>query len=472
MPRSISVAMVVRDGLAPLAESLSGIAGIADEVRMVDTGVHEEVTEAGRRLNVKATCFIWCDDSSAVRNESLRGCTGHWILTLDANERIGRDDLPKVRTLAEGPLTQAYRFPVRHYTNCDAVPGFQRCAADDPNARGFAGWYEGSEVRLFPNGGVARFEGLIEESVAGSLDGQGIRVVSCDAPIHRYPFLGDPGEVLGNEGRYPFCEEAGVPAGVDDARGYAQLGDRYAEGGDHRDAVAAYRQSLKRDPANAEVLKNFGRSLRKLTRREDAKRALRLALQLRPGLAEAWGNLGILYADQKEWPLSVECFTRGMASDAFWADGPRYLSLALEGSGRIGEAAKAARQAVEMNPASLEALTLYVHQMVRLERRGEARAFLEGLIEAGARQAELRNAVGELCYYDELYDEAVGHFAEAAQAGLACAHNNLGVVYCRQQRYIEARDAFENCLAKDPGNRGARTNLERILQHVGAEQAG
>jgi len=153
-------------------------------------------------------------------------------------------------------------------------------------------------------------------------------------------------------------------------------------------------------------------------------------------------------------------------ADASWQEGHRYLGVALEGAGRIEEAALEAEKALAANASSVEALKLYIHLMLRLEKRAEARRFLESILAKGVRDAEIRNALGELAFYDNLLEEAKAHFREAGRCGFAGAYNNLGVVLYREKRYAEARDAFEECLAADPGHRGARANLEKTLGYL------
>jgi len=458
--------MIVKDEARHLAECLDGMAGLADEVCIVDTGSKDATVDIARQYGARISVFIWCDDFSAARNESLRQCTGDWVLGIDADERIAAEDVAKIRSLAEGPINVCHRFVTRNYTNTETVSEFRPCATGDPVARGFAGWYPSAKVRLFPNHLGAQFEGKVHELVHESLARLGIEAVACDVPIHHYPYLKDPEQVIAKQEQYLQLGHEKVRAQPDDPKGYVELGNQYADVGDYAGAAAAYREALKRDSSDPVVLKDLGGVLHLMKRSDEAKSALKLALQLDPALAEAWRNLGVIYADEKDWPLARECFQQGLDLDPAWADGHRCLSVALEGEGRMEEAAAASREAVALRPDAEPALKLYLHQMLRLEKRAEARDFLGGLVAEGAGNAAIHNAIGELYYYDELLDEAVTHFSEAGRLGSAAAYNNLGVVCHLQERYAEARTAFEQCLAAEPGHRGARANLEKTLKYI------
>ena len=396
MARSISVALIVKDESDLLAQCLSSIRAAADEICVVDTGSRDDTVDIARRFDARVSSFPWADDFSAARNVSLDRCTGDWVFILDVDERIAAEDLPRIRALADGPLDCGYRFITRNYTPVVSVSEFHPCAPDDPLARGFPGWHPSVKVRLFPNRIGARFEGKVHEIVTPSLEARGVRLLSCDVPIHHYAYLKSAARLAGKQALYLRLGLEKIAANPSDPNAYAELGNQYAEVGDFARAAAAYRDSLQRDPSNAAVLKDLGGVLYLLGRREEAKHALRLALERNPSLGDAWRNLGVVAVNELAWPLAVECFERGLALDPSWADGHRYLSLALEGEGRLAEAAASAREAVAANPDSTEAVSLYVHQMIALGRRSEARGFLATFLRPGAPQTNLRNAMAQL----------------------------------------------------------------------------
>jgi len=461
--------MIVKDESEHLAQCLESISGLADEVCIVDTGSKDNTVEIARQRGAKISFFIWCDDFASARNESLRGCSGDWIFVLDADERIAPEDIARLRALAEGPTNVSYRFTTRNYTNTESVGEFERCASDDPHARGFAGWYPSAKVRLFPNNVGAEFQGKVHELVNNSLAERGIQIADANIIIHHYPYMRSPERIVQKQAQYLQLGHQKIVANPNDPKAYFELGSQYAEVRDYPNAAAAFRDSLKLDPSNPVALKDLGGVLHLLRKSEEAKRALRLSLELDPGLSDAWRNLGVIYADEKDWALSIECFERAVELNPNWADGYRYLSVALAGGGRLIEAAAMTQRALQMNPDSKEALMLFLHQALRLEQRQEARVFLKSLLQQGATNPAIHDALGELCYYDQLYQEAIGHFTEAAKHGIVSAFNNLGVVLYHQGRYAEARDAFEKCLAADPSHRGARTNLEKSLAHLRAK---
>jgi tetratricopeptide (TPR) repeat protein len=81
--------MIVRNEGHQLDECLSPIAGLFNEIVVVDTGSQDNTRQAAERYAARVVDFPWCDDFSAARNESLKHARGEWIFWLDADDRVG-----------------------------------------------------------------------------------------------------------------------------------------------------------------------------------------------------------------------------------------------------------------------------------------------------------------------------------------------------------------------------------------------
>lgn len=310
MAPRLSVAMIVRDEADMLPEFLESIQDFPDEVCLVDTGSADATAEIARNRGCRVFSFPWCDDFAAARNESLRHCTGDWILVLDADERIAREDRDALRALIAGPRDRAYRLTTRNYTHAAYLAGFIPCAPDERLARGFAGWSPSTKVRLFPNGSGALFEGRIHELVNDSLERLGIQVLAADIPVHHYPLLQKPDRLRHKQELYLRLGHRKVESEPDNPQGWVELARQYAETGDFGQAAAAYREAARRAPSSPEILKELGAVLLLAGRVPEAEKALTLAVQSDAGLVDAWRNLGILHAAAGRWREAVDCFQR------------------------------------------------------------------------------------------------------------------------------------------------------------------
>ncbi len=88
MPVSLSLAMIVKNEERVLGRILSQVAGLCDELVVVDTGSTDGTVALAESLGAKVFHFDWIDDFAAARNEAFSRCAGDWILWLDADDLI------------------------------------------------------------------------------------------------------------------------------------------------------------------------------------------------------------------------------------------------------------------------------------------------------------------------------------------------------------------------------------------------
>ena len=84
----LSLAMMVKDEERFLEDALASAKPVVDEMIVVDTGSTDRTVEIARDMGATVSHFDWCDDFSAARNATLERATGHYILVLDADERL------------------------------------------------------------------------------------------------------------------------------------------------------------------------------------------------------------------------------------------------------------------------------------------------------------------------------------------------------------------------------------------------
>ncbi len=378
--------MIVRDEAAHLPECLADLAGLADEICVVDTGSADNTVDIARAFGCRLAFFPWRDDFAAARNESLRLCRGEWVFVIDADERIAAADRPRLRALTDAGPRCCYRFITRNYTNEAHLSDFTPCAPGDPFACGFAGWHPSGKVRLFPNHVGARFEGRVHELVNRSLESQGIAVVDSAIPVHHYP-LARPAETVRRK------REHYLRLGIekrrerpDDPHAAAELGAQYMELGDYAAAAAAYRDAVRLDAAAVEKsggapnpawLRELGGALHLAGRSEEAAQALRIALKLAPESPGGWRNLGVVQAARNAWSEARDCFARAAALAPHDSEIRRHHAVALARTGEMDAAAAEARAALHCNPLSAPAAEFFVDIMTQTGRREEACNFLE-----------------------------------------------------------------------------------------------
>ena len=97
----LSLSMIEKNEESMLPGCLESVKEVVDEIVIVDTGSSDRTKEIARSFGAKIIDFEWVNDFAAARNESLRNCTGEWILYLDADERL--KDLIRIEVYGLSP---------------------------------------------------------------------------------------------------------------------------------------------------------------------------------------------------------------------------------------------------------------------------------------------------------------------------------------------------------------------------------
>ena len=115
---SLSVCMIVKNEAEHLNEFLTNHASLADEFIIVDTGSSDNTKKIASSFpKVKLVDFVWNDDFSAARNESIEHATKDWILILDPDERIAKEDFERLRQACETKKAKVFVLTQINYAN-------------------------------------------------------------------------------------------------------------------------------------------------------------------------------------------------------------------------------------------------------------------------------------------------------------------------------------------------------------------
>jgi glycosyltransferase involved in cell wall biosynthesis len=109
----IGLCMMVKDEANRVVDGLRDIVDLFDQVVIFDTGSNDDTPRLLRdRLGVEpihtrldpARCHCHCD----VRNRGFALLHTPWIMSLDADERISRDDLARLKEMDDDPSVSGY----------------------------------------------------------------------------------------------------------------------------------------------------------------------------------------------------------------------------------------------------------------------------------------------------------------------------------------------------------------------------
>lgn len=180
----ISLCIIIKDEEKSLEGFLAHHRKLADEIIVVDTGSKDNSAAIAKRFTARVFHFKWADDFSLARNFSILQATEQWIVWLDPDERICRNDFDRIRMLARDTSCLGYSFIQKTFTNASCVARFTR---GDKN--GFRGYYIRRICKMFQNSAGIRFQYPVHESVKGHIDELGGKIKRTGVVIEHYPEL-------------------------------------------------------------------------------------------------------------------------------------------------------------------------------------------------------------------------------------------------------------------------------------------
>ena len=161
--------MIVRNEEANLPACLASVAGLFEEMIVVDTGSTDGTKAVAIAAGARVFDFPWCDHFAAARNESLRHSSNPWIFWMDADDRLDAANRDRVKD----------RFA--HLPE-DNVAFMMRCLCLEK-----PGGVEGiffEHVRLFRNHPQIRWQYRIHEQILPAIRRLGGHECPSDVVIH------------------------------------------------------------------------------------------------------------------------------------------------------------------------------------------------------------------------------------------------------------------------------------------------
>lgn len=161
----VSLSMIVKNEEKYLPGCLENVKDIVDEIVIVDTGSTDNTKKIAQSFGAKIYDFPWQDDFALARNESLKHCSGEWIIYLDADERIVHPGPQELRELLK---------------STDKSIGAYYCLIESEHYQmdGSTEVHRGGYPRIFRNLGYPKikFIGRVHEQIAPAIFQNGLSI--------------------------------------------------------------------------------------------------------------------------------------------------------------------------------------------------------------------------------------------------------------------------------------------------------
>jgi glycosyltransferase involved in cell wall biosynthesis len=436
---ALSVCMIVKDEANHMEEALANFQAFADEIIVVDTGSSDETKAIAYRFTPFVFDFEWCDDFSAARNYSLAMAHGRYILWLDADDRLTRENREKVNMLKSyfDDRTAFYLL------------------LQDHGALGPSGFCH--QLRCFPRKEEVRFRGRLHEQVYSSIAEAGLRTTKTDIVIDHHGYA-DPALFARKMRRNLALLERERAEGCEDERILFSLAVTY--------------ERLNRNPEAMKAMEDA------LLRLEKLHRGLIPQRQLSDPyfLVEAHFFLARLHLDRGEKQQALRhlikaelmvtadpntCFRMGCFYQELdrHSNALRFFQRALKGKPVVG-----------FHPATamLPGKEIYLHISLSLMCLDQEPLAVEGLKESGNPECDELSGwewlgfhalkLGRLPVALRAYERAFQSGAELSPDGCC----NLGLLYSKQGLPQKALEFYEAALRKDPRHVSAMANMANL----------
>ena len=342
----LSLCLIARDEAPFLERCLASVAGLVDEVVVVDTGSTDDTLAVARDQGARVYQASWTGDFSRARNFSLQKARGDWILVLDCDETVAVRDHDQIRATVDSGQAEAYRLTTRNYTDAEDRVGFQACRGEYGEEEGqYRGWFPTTKVRLWRRRATVRFEGAVHELVEPSLAVAGLAVGDCPVPVHHYGYAAKDRSGV----RYLEAGERKVRERPHDLRARYELAIAYRDAGRLDEALESIKEvgaGLASATPGTElyleeelVLLVHGDILERLGRGDQALAVYGDAVQRFPGSFQAYNNMGAALGRRGDAEGARRCYRRG-------------LELAPDNAVLADNLARLERAAVSTVPAS------------------------------------------------------------------------------------------------------------------------
>jgi tetratricopeptide (TPR) repeat protein len=171
----LSLCMIVRDEEQMLPRCLEAVAGAIDELVILDTGSTDGTVEIARSFGARVIEHRWTGSFAQARNASFDAAGGDWLMYLDADEVLAREDAALLRSLTGRTWREAFYLSETSHTG-------------DPDDGGAVAH---SALRVFRNRPEYRFEGRVHEQIAHRLPGYlPERIEATGVRVEHYGYLG------------------------------------------------------------------------------------------------------------------------------------------------------------------------------------------------------------------------------------------------------------------------------------------
>ncbi|HYN06679.1 MAG TPA: tetratricopeptide repeat protein [Vicinamibacterales bacterium] len=262
-----------------------------------------------------------------------------------------------------------------------------------------------------------------------------------------------------------------------------RLGIALLQAGRTREAMEVLRPAASEHPNHGSLLATFSMALGGAGSIEEAFRMASRAVEVEPDSGHARAAFGLALLSKYRPVEALDQFEHARRIDPTGTNEAFYLTgcaQALQGLDRLGEAERAAREALALDAASIDVKVVLGGVLSEMNRHDEALTMYRGLCEERPKDAQAFAGLSFALQYASRLEEGAlaAEHAVDLDPKMPYSQTALGWARLREARPVEALERFDRAHELEPENAGgmacrgaALSALGRHAEAVGAFDA-
>ncbi|MBC7185989.1 MAG: glycosyltransferase, partial [Calditrichaeota bacterium] len=112
---TVALCTIVKNEERFIRKCLASVQGAVDEIVIVDTGSTDRTVQIAEELGARVYHHPWQDSFSEARNFALQFVTSEWVLQLDGDEELEREDIPLLREVVKTRHVNSLFVPILNH---------------------------------------------------------------------------------------------------------------------------------------------------------------------------------------------------------------------------------------------------------------------------------------------------------------------------------------------------------------------
>ncbi|WP_434564556.1 glycosyltransferase [Thermoanaerobacterium thermosaccharolyticum] len=442
MLSTLSLCLITKDEEKNIARCINSVKDIVDEIVVVDTGSKDKTVEIAKSFGekVKVINAKWEDDFSKARNIAIENASSDWILFLDADEEIKKEDVGKIRPLLSDDTVEAYILKFVNYAGTNSSNGLTEIHYN---------------LRLFRNNGKLKYIYPVHENLRNIEENRVPVFKNADVTILHYGYLSETRIEKNKTERYIKLISRYLEEHPDDKFQHGNLAVEYFNAGNYNKALKHLLIATKGMDVNSYAAT---RLLRYLISTYSALKDYDTALRIINDAKAYYVDVpdfkfleGMIYIDQKRYKKAIEtfkeCLSMGEYNGIFITMGgtgsyrAKYMiALCYEKLNKLNDAVKEYMEILKEYPNYQEVFIRVFDMFVRNEKPEDVYEFFNRHVDT---KSPVNFAIMARLYINIGRFDIAKQYIDSIDIDLEGLNNLRGIIYMGLKDYENAIKHFE-----------------------------